>query len=193
MSNFPKFKNWLTQVSFLTEEDCVMFEPFLRTKTYRNKSFFLVEGNICKEIGFINSGGFRTFYLQDGKEINTQFVFENQFVVDYDSFLQEKRSRYFIQATEDAEVVTFSLNTLQNAYQQSQNWERFGRIMAEESYKIVTRRVESFLFLDGKQRYQQLLENEPYLFDRLPLYHIASYLGLERESLSRLRRKMVNK
>ncbi len=65
--------------------------------------------------------------------------------------------------------------------------------MAEFSYKITTQRVESFLFMNGKERYLNLLETEPHLVDRVPLYHIASYLGIERESLSRLRKKIVSK
>lgn len=193
MSEFEGFKNWLKHVSFLTEADCDLFEPFLKTKQLRAKEHFLLEGKVCTEIGFINRGCFRTYYLSDDKEINTRFVFENDFVVDYDSFLEVKSSRYFIEALEDSEIVTFNLQALLNAYNQSQNWERFGRIMAEQSYKITTQRVESFLFLDGEQRYLHLLKNEQQIFDRIPLYHIASYLGMERESLSRLRKKIAGK
>lgn len=193
MQTFEQFKNWLTQVSFLTKEDCSLFEPVLKTKQFRAKEHFLAEGKTCLEIGFINYGCFRTYYLSDGKEINTRFVFENDFVVDYDSFLEAKPSRYFIEALEDSEIVTFNLQALLDAYHQSQNWERFGRIMAEQSYKLTTRRVESFLFLNGEQRYLDLLKNDPQIFDRIPLYHIASYLGLERESLSRLRKKIAGK
>ena len=192
MSNFKIFKNWLTQVSFLTEKDCSLFEPYLKIKNYKAKEYFLSEGKICQDIGFINKGCFRTYYLADGKEINTHFAFENEFVTDYDSFLQEKPSKYFIQALEDAEIVTFNLPALQNAYNQSQNWERLGRMIAEQSYKLTTQRVESFLFLDGEQRYLDLLKNQSHIFDRIPLYHIASYLGLERESLSRLRKKIAH-
>ena len=193
MSEFQQFKTWLKQVSFLTEQDCALFQPFLKTKRIESKQHVLEENKICREIGFINSGAFRTYYLSDGKEINTHFAFDNEFVVDYDSFLQQKPSRYYIQALEDAEIVTFNLETLQMAYNQSQNWERFGRIMAEYSYKITTKRVESFLFLDGEQRYLQLMETEPHIFERVPLYHIASYLGFERETLSRLRKKITVK
>jgi CRP/FNR family transcriptional regulator, anaerobic regulatory protein len=193
MSEFSQFKTWLKQVSFLTEQDCDLFQPFLQTRHISAKDYFLQENKTCREIGFVNSGTFRMYYLSDGKEINTHFSFDNEFVVDYDSFLQQKPSRYYIQALEDAEIVTFNLETLHKAYNTSQNWERFGRIMAEYSYKITTKRVESFLFLDGEQRYKQLLENEPHLFERIPLYHIASYLGLERESLSRLRKKITEK
>ena len=193
MSEFERFKNWLKQISFLTEEDCALFEPYLQTKQLAAKEHFLLEGKVCSEIGFINKGCFRTYYLADGKEINTHFVFENDFVVNYDSFLESNPSKYFVEALEDSEIVTFNLEALFNAYNQSQNWERFGRIMAEQSYKITTRRVESFLFLDGEQRYLDLMKNEAAIFQRIPLYHIASYLGLERESLSRLRNKIARK
>jgi hypothetical protein len=65
--------------------------------------------------------------------------------------------------------------------------------MAEQSFTYTTQRVESFMFLDGEQRYLQLVKNEPEIFNRVPLYHIASYIGLERESLSRLRKKIAGK
>jgi CRP-like cAMP-binding protein len=193
MSQFWIFKEWLKNVSFLNESDCAIFEPYLSIQKVKQKEIWLPEGKICKEMGFINEGVFRTYYLADGKEINTQFVFESQFVVDYDSFLQEKPSRYFIQAIEDAEIVTFNFKALQTAYNLSHNWERLGRMMAEYSFRKTTERVESFLFLDGEQRYQELLIKEPHIIERVPLYHIASYLGLERESLSRLRKKIAGK
>jgi CRP/FNR family transcriptional regulator, anaerobic regulatory protein len=193
MSNFQQFKTYLKNISFLTEQDCALFEPLLKIKKIKAKDSFLEADKTCKEIGFINAGGFRMYYISEGKEINTHFCFENEFVVDYDSFLEQKPSRYFIQALEDTEIVTFNLAALQNAYNQSQNWERFGRMIAEYSYKLTTMRVESFLFLNGEQRYLQLLKTSPQIFERVPLYHIASYLGLERESLSRLRKKIAGK
>ena len=192
MSNFQQFKTWLQTFSFLTEKDCSLFEPSLRTIKIENKQNLISEGQICKEIGFINKGSFRVYYLQDGKEINTHFCFENEFVMHYDSFLLEKPSRYFIQALEDAEIVVFNLKTLQNAYNSSRNWERFGRIMAEYSYKTTTNRIESFMFMDAEQRYLDILKNQPKILDRIPLYHIASYLGIERESLSRIRKKITS-
>ena len=93
---------------------------------------------------------------------------------------------------EDAEVITFSQEVLLANYNKSKNWERFGRIMAEACYKKMNDRMESFLFLNGEQRYKLLVKNEPHILDRVPLYHIASYLGLERESLSRLRKKTAS-
>jgi CRP/FNR family transcriptional regulator len=164
----------------------------LELRTYSKKDYFLKEGQICHLLGFINKGCFRIFYLSEGREINTQFIFENEFVVDYDSFLKQKTSRYYIQAMEGSEIVTFNFSTLEAAYDLSHRWERFGRLMAEKSYQMTTNRVESFLFKNGEQRYLEALEDAR-LFERIPLYHIASYLGIERESLSRLRKKIAQK
>jgi CRP/FNR family transcriptional regulator, anaerobic regulatory protein len=131
------------------------------------------------------------YYLSDGKEINTHFSFENEFVVNYHSFIEQTKSRYYIQALEDSEIVVFNLQTLLNAYNKSHNWERFGRMMAEYSYKVTTKRVESFMFMDAEQRYLQMTNETPHFINRIPLYHLASYLGIERESLSRLRKKIA--
>lgn len=70
MNEFKILKDWLTKFSFLTEEDCTLFEPFLKTKHLNAKDYFLTEGNICHEIGFINKGCSRTYYLSEGKDNN---------------------------------------------------------------------------------------------------------------------------
>ena len=185
------FHEYIRQIPFITEEDCAFFEPHVTYRKVRARENILAEGSMCKDISFIHKGCFRTFYLLDGKEINTTFFFENEFLAEYDSFLRNRPSRYFIQSIEDAELITVSRECLSNGYDISKNWERFGRLMAEACYQKVTDRMESFLFMNGDQRYKQLMENEPHILERIPLYHIASYLGLERESLSRLRRKVA--
>jgi CRP/FNR family transcriptional regulator, anaerobic regulatory protein len=191
MDDFSQFRNFLKNFLFLTEDDCSLFESSLRTIKIEKNEFFLEQGRVCTRIGFVNSGCLRTYYLAEGKEVNTRFVMENNFAVDYDSFLHNKSSRYFIQALEPSELVVFSFGTLQHAYECSQNWERFGRIIAETVYALATKKAESFLFMNGEERYLDALKGEPEIFERVPLYHIASYLGLERESLSRLRKKIA--
>lgn len=186
------FQTFVMQNNFITEEDCKLFEPHLKIKNVKAKENILKEGAICKELMYIVKGSFRTFYLNEGKEINTTFFFENDFVFEYDSFLQNTSSKYFVQCMEDAEVITFSQEVLLANYNKSKNWERFGRIMAEACYKKMNDRMESFLFLNGEQRYKLLVKNEPHILNRVPLCHIASYLGLERESLSRLRKKTAS-
>lgn len=175
----------------VSDDDCLMFISYLKIVQIPKGSLFVTEGQISNEIGFINKGLFRIYYLLDEKEVNTNFIFEGEFVVEYQSFLLQRPSRYYIQALEDCEIITFSSEALQKAYSSSPNWERFGRIIAEKLYVDATERGEEFLFLTGEQRYKNLLKKRPKVFEKVPLYHIASYLGIERESLSRLRRKIL--
>jgi CRP/FNR family transcriptional regulator, anaerobic regulatory protein len=100
----------------ITDADCEMFLPYLKVKQYTKGEFFVAEGQISNEIGFINSGSFRLYYLLDGKEVNANFFFEKEFVVEYQSFLLQCSSRYYIQALEDSEVITFTAAALHNAY-----------------------------------------------------------------------------
>jgi CRP-like cAMP-binding protein len=133
------------------------------------------------------------YYLKEDKEVNTNFFFENDFLSCFQSYLSQKASRHYLQAMEDSELLTFSFNDLEKAYDRSHNWERIGRKLAEECYIATAERSESFLFLTGEERYLDLLEKKREIFERIPLYHIASYLGIERESLSRLRKNLIQK
>ena len=184
-------KNAIRKISAISDDDFTLFESSVKVKTVRKNEYFIREGQINKEIGFVGKGAFRTFYIKDGKEVNTDFYFENSFVSSYQSFLFQIPSRYYIQALENSEIIVFKFDELQKAYRQSHDWERFGRKVTECCYLQAMKRTESFLFLEGDQRYLKLLEENPIIFERVPLYHIASYLGIERESLSRVRRKIL--
>lgn len=186
------FKKHMKLIAPLTEEDCSYFEKALTVKKLARNELLVREGQICRDICFIHSGFIRMYYLREGKEVNTYFFFENEFATSFQSFLHNEPSRYYLQAMEEAEVISFSYNTLEKAYEASHNWERIGRKLAEACYSTSCQRTESFLFLTGEQRYLDLMERKPEYFERIPLYHIASYLGIERESLSRLRKKISN-
>jgi CRP-like cAMP-binding protein len=191
MLGLCQLKSWLnSHYQFLTEEDLDFFKPHLVEKTFERDAFILNEGCCCREMSFIVSGVFRMFYLSDGKEINAHFFKENDFMAEYCSFLNQRPSKYSIQALERSVVVTFSHEVLLDAYNRSKNWERLGRLMAEQFSGLVSDRMEKFLFMDGKERYLSLMQDNPTIFDRVPLYHLASYLGMERESLSRIRNRI---
>jgi CRP/FNR family transcriptional regulator, anaerobic regulatory protein len=191
MNIFENYKQQIRTIAHLGDTACEQLKECLKVKRYRKNDYLIREGQVSREIGFVSEGLFRMFYLMDGKEVNMHFFFENAFVVPYQSFLTQQPTRNYIQALEDAEVISFSFDDLQKAYHDSHEWERFGRVVAENSFIHTTERVESFLFLSGEQRYLELMNHQPEILDRVPLYHIASYLGIERESLSRIRRKIL--
>lgn len=191
--SFANFKIQIRKITDFSEDECAMFIPHLSKKKLKKGDYLLQKDQTTHEIAFVEKGALRLFYLSDGKEINNHFFLENDYAVSYLDFLKKKPSRYYIQAVEDCELFTFNSNSLELAYQHSKNWERFGRIIAESAYATATNRFESFLFLSAKERYLQMLADHPKFIQRLPLYHLASYLGIERESLSRIRKEISSK
>lgn len=194
MNGMLVFQNFLKRKApFLTDADCDLFRPFLYRQTFAAKSFFLRKSQVCQALGFVVSGVFRVYYEAQGKEMNTHFILPEDFVTEFDSFLAQAPSRYELQALKPAEIIAFDYASLQQAYERSHAWERLGRLIAEAAYRRSRERTESFLFLDGEARYLKAIREEPGLFAHVPLYHIASYLGLERESLSRIRKHLAMK
>jgi CRP/FNR family transcriptional regulator len=190
--NLQNFKIQIRQITNFSEDECSLFMPFIRQKSLRKGDYLVQEGKPANQIAFIEKGLMRIFYLADGKEINNHFFLENDYAVSYLDFLKNRPSRYNIQALENCNVLTFDKKALELAYEESKNWERFGRIIAESVYAIATNRFESFLFLSARERYVQMLKDYPRFIQRIPLYHLASYLGIERESLSRIRKELAS-
>lgn len=190
---FAKFRAKVLKIAPISEEECNRY--FLEKKiptTLPAKDFFLKEGEVNTKMAFVQKGVLRMFYIsEDGKETNVQFFFEDDFVASYQSFITQTQSKYFIQALEDCELITISYNALQNAYSNSIVWQKFGRIIAEKVFTLSEQRTESLLFQNAEERYLSLLKKRPIIFEKIPLYHIASFLGIERESLSRLRKKIA--
>lgn len=188
------FGNHLKGIApFLTDEDCAFFLPQLRMTRIAPKAHWLESGRVCRNLGFVVSGALRVYYAEAERESNTHFIFANDFAAEYGSFLAQAPSLYSIQALSHCVLIEFGFEALQAAYAKSHGWERLGRLVAEAAYTRSRKRSESFLYLDAEGRYLQAIREEPELFRQVPLYHIASYLGLERESLSRIRRRLAGK
>jgi len=189
---YSKFRSKVLKILPIPEEECdAFFASEKKVWHLQAKDFFIKEKETCQEMAFVNSGVLRMYYLSpEGKEINTMFFFENDFVTSYQSLLLQQPGRYFIQALANCELIIVSYHTLQNAYEYSHLWNKFGRLIAEKSYIISEKRIESLLFCNAEERYLNLIKTYPRVFEQVPLYHISSYLGIERESLSRLRKKL---
>ena len=90
----------------------------------------------------------------------------------------------------DAQVLCISLTDLHGLYRQSHNWERFGRVLAQEAFNVAIGRAESLLFRNAEERYLDLIAQHPDIFQHVPLYHISSYLGIQGPLLSRIRKRI---
>jgi CRP-like cAMP-binding protein len=151
--------------------------------------FLITEGKICQHIYFLEQGCLRGFYNLDGKEITYWFAFENNFVTSFYSFITRKPSVESIQLLEDSVLWSISYADLQKLYDKHPDIERFGRLMNEHYYVVLEERFVANHFTDSKERYENLITRTPHILQRVSLGHIASYLGMTQETLSRIRSK----
>lgn len=184
-------KNVIRTISPITDSEWELFENDIYEKTILKNNYFAKPYMISDNIGFVLKGTFRTFYIDNnGADITTHFQLENMFIVDYQSFITSKKSVFQIEALEDSHILYFNKKTVVNLFQQSHNWEKFGRIIAEQVFILYTKRFQSLLFQTAEERYLHLLKEFPEIFQRVPQYLIASYLGIKPQSLSRIRKQL---
>ncbi len=143
-------------------------------------------GYTCKTIYFIKTGIARIFYFKDGIDITECFGFENNIVARVESLFTGKPSQKGIQILEDAEIVSINAIQLFKLYDTNPNIERLFRLIFEKAYVETVNRIESIQFHTADERYKHLVNATNYL-QKIPLKHIASYLGITQVSLSRIR------
>lgn len=143
-------------------------------------------------IVFITQGLVRTFYVNDrGEEKNAWFTWESQFVTDYPCFLSGEKSNYAFQCMEATRGVLLPKQAIYEGYNTHASLEKYGRLIAEEVVKSMQTRIEDLLFLSAKERYVKTLENESELVQRISIGQLASYLGIERQTLTRIRKEVL--
>ena len=118
---------------------------------------------------------------------------EGQWLTDYTSFLNQGTSTMYIEALHDTELCLIRYDRIQKMYERGKGFERFGRILAEQLYKDAFDRGKTFALETPEMRYLKLLKEQPHLLELVTLKQIASYLGIEPESLSRIRRRTSKK
>jgi len=144
-------------------------------------------GHTCRTIYFIAEGAARIYYYKDGTDITEHFAFENSISVRVESLFTNKPSRKAIEIIEDAEIVAIDAVRLFKLYDEFPEIERLFRKIFEAGYVETVNRLESIQFHTAKDRYNALLAEHPNILQRVPLKHIASYLGVTQVTLSRIR------
>jgi len=194
------FVNFLISFVPLSENDIQLLENELILKKYKAGENIIQEGSICKYVMFLVTGKARSYYINhEGQEFTWNFnfndkdsKFENRFVVDYNSFLSQTPTFLTFQVLEDIEVVALSYESIQQLTTESVYFEKVANKMSETAYQNVHNRAFTLLTMNAKERYLKILEEEPYLLNKFQHYLIASYLGVAPQSLSRLRKEIIN-
>jgi len=185
---------FIDSLSPVPEEDFALLLPHVGFQTLAKGAHLLEAGQVCRAVFFVNTGFFRLYYVgPDGHEVNCRFAGAAGFLTDYQSFLTQQPSRYNWQALQAAEVLVLPYALVQRLYQESPAWDRFGRLMAERVYQQLNERVELLQFYTPAQRYQYVQQHHPELLTQVSQAQLASYLGVQPESLSRIRHRLEHK
>jgi CRP-like cAMP-binding protein len=163
----------------------------LELKTLKKNDYFIEQEKKCTEIAYINNGLFRIYYLKNGIEINTCFCLEDSIISSFESFISNGNSTENIQAVESSEIVILSKKNLSKLYKLNSKWKTLSQVLTEKECLRLSNRVNNLSFETASKKYQQLLKNQPEIIKRVPVQHIASYLGISRETLSRIRAKIL--
>ncbi|WP_236976645.1 Crp/Fnr family transcriptional regulator [Membranihabitans maritimus] len=195
MSELKHLSFALSEFAGLSAEDFEISEDCWQFQTYKKGDYFNKYKNVCKYLGFVLEGVFRSYIIdkKTGEEKNVFFYSGNQFVVTFKSFINQVPCDYHTKSMTDAKILCIHINHLMKLYKTSHAWERFGRILAQQAFNVVMERTESFLFKTPEERYLDLIKQHPNVFNNIPLYHISSYLGIQGPSLSRIRKRLSTK
>jgi CRP-like cAMP-binding protein len=188
---YEQLRQYLSRFIQLTNEEFNDLTSKLAVKKLKRKELFFREGEVCKQVVFVNSGCLRYYYVVDGDERTGQFFFENSFYTDYESFLAQKPSAQNIEALEKTQLLLLNRTDLYSLYEQNPKFERFGRLMAENAYLGLRHRNTQLLNLSPEERYLELVRERPKVMERIPQHYIASYLGIQASSLSRIRKRII--
>lgn len=177
----------------LTDEDWSLFEKTLTVKHVKAKTQIIKNGNIARDFFYIQKGLLRIYHLKEGKEINTYFACDNQFVSTYLSIITQKPSFEILETLEDSIVYAINYSKLGQLYNQSSKFERLGRILAEKNYLCIVDRTIMMQTQIAKEKYLNFIDSyDPRIIQQVPQRHIASFLGVTPESLSRVRKDLAS-
>ena len=149
------------------------------------------EGDVCKTIAFVEKGALREYSVDEtGAEHIIQFAIEGWTISDLFSFLTGEPATYNIDALEDAELVLISKSANEELLQKFPKYETYTRLQITGAYLAMQKRLNSIHSMSLEERYVDFIKLYPNIVQRVPQHMIASYLGLQPETLSRIRRKM---
>jgi CRP-like cAMP-binding protein len=160
------------------------------TRTWDKGAFLLREGSVCRHVHGVWKGAVRMFRLRDGKEITLRFFFENGYATDLGSVRSGLPSECFLEAMEPTTTLTIDAAALRALYDRSVELERWGKALLEDLLVKEQAHADFFKLFSPEDRYAWLLRRDPQVIQRVSLSRLASYIGVSRESLSRIRSRM---
>jgi len=183
----------ITEKISLSEEEFEVCKTLFTPRKVRKKQFMLQEGDVSKYQIFVNKGLLRSYTIDDkGAEHILQFALEGWWTADLYSFFTEEPSLFTIEALEDSELLLITRPSWETLLEKLPVLERYFRILIQNSLIATQRRLMESLSETAEKKYLKFMKMYPESIQRVPQHMIASYLGITRETLSRLRRDIAS-
>jgi len=175
----------------ITDKEFKLCTPFFVPRTLRKRQFLVQEGEPGRYIAFVLHGCLRTYTIDEkGEEHVTEFAVDDWWSSDLHSFLTGAPASYNIDALEDSRLLLLDYESREALLRAVPKMERFFRLLQEAHYVATHRRISETLSNSAEERYLSFLKTYPHLVRRVPQKHIASYLGITPQSLSRIRKEL---
>jgi CRP-like cAMP-binding protein len=184
--------SYLTQESIFQHKDLHIIDKLvalLFAKKIKKKDYLLRQGEICKEIFYVQKGLLRVYLINDGKEVNTWFVKEGDFITSISSYHKQKPSDHYIDAIEDCEIISIKKSTLDFIMKNNHKAALFATNELFNKLCEYQDQASALRFMSAENRYNYLYEKEREIFDRLNQKQLASFLGIDTTYLNKIIRK----
>ena len=184
--------NYINKYVVLTNEEEQILLSIVSFRRYLKGQYVVQQGDICKNSGFIINGCTRTFHVDDdGQEQTVMFSTENWWASEIGSFVTQTPSDYNVQCVENTELIQISFDEQETLFRKIPKLERFFRLILEKAFVASQKRIVRNFSLTAKDQYLHFLKEYPELDNRIPQYMIASYLGITKEFLSKIKSQLI--
>jgi CRP-like cAMP-binding protein len=188
-----KFINYFSRISPLSAEESNAIATHMIMKTFKKGDFLLKAGQLAIDTYFILEGCVREYIITDEEEKTTNFFTEEQWVISLNNFNPQSPSAHYLVCVEDTIVSVGNEKQAQALFKIFPRFETISRAIVEADFARQKQLLTSYLTDSPEQRYLTLLQSRPDLFQRIPQYQLASYIGVKPESLSRIRKRITLK
>jgi len=191
---FEVFEKYLRSKTQLTDEELEMIRAVSISRKLRKRQYLLQEGDVCRHDCFTSKGCLRSYRLgDDGDEHILRFGVENWWMADKESYNSGEPAKINIDALEDSEVILFTRDNFTMLVETIPNLRLFMEQLYSRAFDVSQNRIFTHISYSAEEKYNDFVKSYPNIFNRVPLHMIASYLGVSRETLSRVRNQYAQK
>lgn len=177
----------------LTNEEAAAFAECIPIKTFKKGEILLREGQISRDSYFVIQGCLRKYYIMSGEEKTTEFYVEDESVASLQSYKNKTPANHYFECVEESRLAVLSYDKEQELFKRVPKYETLCRMSMEDNFGEQQEALAKFIMSSPEERYKNLVDTRPDLLQRIPQYHLASYLGVKPESLSRIRKRIAKK